>query len=149
MSTTTSDVALQDWLLDSTLAPAADRDPLAPLYEAARRGELALPFCKVCALPLELDQEICDNCGAHEIDWRAVELRGTVHAATLMHRREPGLVRAQSPYPLVDVELKSGHRLVMTTVQPTEVAPLIGTPVRIGFRSLGDVAIPAIDTMED
>jgi hypothetical protein len=27
--------------------------------------------------------------------------------------------------------------------------PAIGSAVRIGFRRLGDVAIPAIDTMED
>lgn len=145
MTTVTS----QDWLLSNNLAPTVDGDSLAPLYEAARRGELALPFCAGCAQPLELDQEICDRCGASETDWCTVELSGTVHAATLMHRREPGLVRAQSPYPIVDIELDSGHRLVMTTVQPTLTAPLIGTRVRISFRHLGDVAIPAIDTMED
>ncbi|MDT5240709.1 MAG: hypothetical protein QOD97_2907, partial [Mycobacterium sp.] len=31
----------------------------------------------------------------------------------------------------------------------SHVAPEIGTAVRIGFRLLGDVAIPAIDTLED
>ncbi|CNN05784.1 Uncharacterised protein [Mycobacterium tuberculosis] len=39
--------------------------------------------------------------------------------------------------------------MVMTTVQPAETAPTIGTAVRIGFRRLGDVAIPAIDIPED
>ncbi|CDO31260.1 MULTISPECIES: Zn-ribbon domain-containing OB-fold protein [Mycobacteriaceae] len=142
-------VTTQDWLLDNTLAPTVDGDSLAPLYEAAHRGELVLPFCAGCAQPLELDQEICDRCGDAETNWCAVELRGTVHSATLMHRREPGLVRAQIPYPIVDTELDSGHRLVMTTVQPTDTAPGIGTAVSIGFRRLGDVAIPAIDTLED
>jgi hypothetical protein len=66
-----------------------------------------------------------------------------------MHRREPGLVHAKAPYPIVDVELTSGHRLVMTTVQPATTAPAIGTAVRVGFRRLGDVPIPAIDTLED
>jgi hypothetical protein len=37
----------------------------------------------------------------------------------------------------------------MTTVQPTDAAPLIGAAVRIGFRHLGDVAIPAINILED
>ena len=140
---------LEDWLLDSALAPEPEHDALAPLYRAATRGELALPFCAACAQPLELDQQVCDACSAAEHDWRTVELRGIVHAATLMHRREPGLVHAQAPYPIVDVEMESGHRLVMTTAQPAEVAPTIGTHVRIGFRRLGDVAIPAIDTLED
>ena len=110
--------AVEDWLLDSALAPPADDDLLAPLYQAAARNELAMPFCAACALALELDQKVCDGCGHSERDWRTVDPRGTVHTATLMHRREPGLVQAQAPYPIVDVELTSGHRLVMTTTQP-------------------------------
>jgi uncharacterized protein len=141
--------AVEDWLLDSALAPTADDDLLAPLYRAAARNELALPFCAACALPLELDQQVCDGCGEADRDWRTVDLRGMVHAATLMHRRESDLVHAVAPYPIVDVELSSGHRMVMTTVQPAETAPTIGTAVRIGFRRLGDVAIPAIDIPED
>jgi uncharacterized OB-fold protein len=141
--------ALEDWLLDPALAPEPEHDALAPLYRAARRSELALPFCAACDQPLELDQEVCDLCGGTENDWRTVDLHGTVHAATLMHRREPGLVHAQAPYPIVDVELDSGHRIVMTTTQPADTAPAIGVKVRIGFRRLGDVAIPAIDSPED
>jgi uncharacterized protein len=141
--------AVEDWLLDSALAPTADDDVLAPLYRAASRDELVMPFCAACTLPLELDQEVCDSCGNTERAWRTVDLRGTVHAATLMHRCEPGLVRGVAPYPIVDVELTSGHRIVMTTVQPAGTAPPIGTAVRIGFRRLGDVAIPAIDILED
>ena len=140
---------VEDWLLDTALAPVADDDMLAPLYRASLRNDLALPFCAACAMPLELDQEVCDSCGGSERGWRTVELRGTVHAATLMHRREPGLVHAEAPYPIVDVELTSGHRMVMTTVHPTNTAPPIGTAVRIGFRRLGDVVLPAIDTLED
>ena len=141
--------AVEDWLLDSALAPTADDDMLAPLYRAAARNELVMPFCAACALPLELDQEVCDGCGNDERAWRTVALRATVHAATLMHRREPGLVHGLAPYPIVDVELTSGHRMVMTTVQPADTAPPIGTAVRIGFRRLGDVAIPAVDILED
>jgi uncharacterized OB-fold protein len=138
-----------DWLLDATLAPEPEHDTLAPLYQATSRNELALPFCAACAQPLELDQEVCDDCGGAETDWCTVELRGIVHAATLMHRREPGLVHAEAPYPIVDVEMVSGHRLVMTTARPADASPAIGTHVRIGFRRLGDVAIPAIDNLED
>jgi uncharacterized protein len=141
--------AVEDWLLDSALAPAADDDLLAPLYRAAARNELAVPFCAACALALELDQEVCDGCGRAERIWRTVEPRGTVHAATLMHRREPGLVHGVVPYPIVDVELSSGHRMVMTSVQSADTAPPIGAAVRIGFRHLGGVAIPAIDILED
>ncbi|MGD1257037.1 Zn-ribbon domain-containing OB-fold protein [Mycobacterium seoulense] len=141
--------ALDDWLLDSSLAPMTAGDRLTPLYQAAKHGELAVPFCAACAQVLDLDQEVCDNCGSTESTWRTVELHGTVHTATLMYRSEPGLVHARLPYPIVDVELMSGHRLVMTTALATDSTPPIGSAVRIGFRRLGDVAIPAIDTLED
>jgi hypothetical protein len=62
-----------------------------------------------------------------------------------MHRRDAGLVRATDPYVIVDVEMDSGHRIVMTTLTPTDRAPRIGTTVRVGFRRLGDVAIPAVN----
>ena len=52
---------VSDWLLSAELAPDVENDPLRPLYEAAARGELALPFCVSCALPLELEQYVCDG----------------------------------------------------------------------------------------
>ena len=139
-----------DWLVAAELAPDAADPVLAPVYEAATRGALALPFCAVCATPLELEQYVCDACGANaEIgtagrQWRDVPLEGTVHTATLVHRREPGLIVATGPYPVIDVELASGHRLVLTTATPSEAAPDIGAPVEIAFRTVGGVTLPAV-----
>jgi uncharacterized protein len=138
-----------DWLVAPELAP--DADPvLAPMYEAAARGALALPFCAACATPLELEQYVCDACGAGaEIgtagrEWRDVPLAGTVHAATLVHRREPGLIVATGPYPVIDVELASGHRVVLTTAAPSGQAPDVGASVEIAFRTVGAVTLPAV-----
>jgi uncharacterized OB-fold protein len=135
---------MSDWLLSAELAPDVEHDPLRPLYDAAARGELALPFCASCALPLELEQCVCDGCGGQHRDWRTVALEGVVHSATVMHRREPGLVLTDAAYPVVDVELASGHRLIMTTLHPEPTAPAIGTAVRVAFRRLGTVHIPAV-----
>jgi uncharacterized OB-fold protein len=143
--TTLTTSARQDWLLEPVLAPSIEGDVIRPLYDAAARGELALPFCADCELPLELEQQTCDDCGHAERHWRQVNPRGRVHAATVMHRREPGLVRATDPYLIIDVELDSGHRIIMSTLTPTHATPRIGTPVRVGFRRLGDVAIPAVN----
>jgi uncharacterized OB-fold protein len=142
LNVATPDVAT-DWLLDPALAPDVEGDAIRPLYDAAARGELAMPFCSACDLPLDLEQDICDGCGASMHTWRAVEQHGVVHSSTMMHRREPGLVRAEHPYPIVDVELDSGHRIVMTTSVPMSSAPAIGTAVRVEFRTLGAVRIPA------
>lgn len=139
-----------DWLVAPDLAPDTADPVMSPVYEAAARGALALPFCAACGTPLELEQYVCDACGASaEIgtpgrEWRDVPPAGTVHAATLVHRREPGLIVALGPYPVIDVELDSGHRLVLTTATPSGQAPEIGAPVEIAFRTVGAVTLPAV-----
>ena len=135
---------IPDWLVVPDLAPDADDPDLAPLYAAAARGELVMPFCAGCGSPVEFEQSVCDACGTPERDWRAVPAAGTVHAATLVHRREPGLIVAGGPYPVIDVELASGHRIVVTTATPSATAPDIGTPVEIAFRTVGAVVVPAV-----
>jgi uncharacterized OB-fold protein len=133
-----------DWLVASELEPDAADPDLAPLYEAAARGVLVMPFCAACGTAVELEQDVCDRCGTTGRQWRETEKAGTVHAVTIVHRREPGLIVAGHPYPVVDVELASGHRLVLTTAAEAEHAPEIGTPVGITFRTVGAVAVPAL-----
>jgi uncharacterized protein len=133
-----------DWLVAPELAPDPADPDTAPLYAAAARGVLAMPFCVGCGIPLELEQSVCDACGAAERQWREVPRTGTVYAATLVHRRERELIVAAHPYPVIDVELTSGHRLVLTTTQACEHAHAIGAPVEIAFRTVGDVALPAV-----
>ena len=139
-----------DWLVAPELAPDTADPVMAPVYEAAARGALALPFCAACSTPLELEQYVCDACGASAgvgsagREWRDVPLAGTVHTATLVHRREPGLIIAPGPYPVIDVELASGHRLVLATAAPSGQAPDIGAPVEIAFRTVGAVTLPAV-----
>lgn len=135
---------IPDWLVVPGLAPDAGDPDLAPLYAAAATGSLVMPFCAGCGVPMELEQSVCDACGTPERDWREVPCAGTVHAATLVHRREPGLIVTDAPYPVIDVELASGHRIVVTTAAPARTAPGIGTPVEIAFRTVGAVAVPAV-----
>jgi len=134
---------MSDWLVPDSLAPNTD-GPLLPLYKAAARGELALPFCAQCDTPLELDQTRCDNCGHDVVSWRTVAPLGVVHAATTVHRREPGLILTTAPYHVVDVELDSGHRLLMTTTHAVATTPIIGAAAVIAFRSVGGVSVPAL-----
>jgi uncharacterized OB-fold protein len=137
-----ADQAADDWLLSPGLAPDPEDDALAPLYRGAAVDELRLPFCPACGLALELEQRVCDGCATAGADWRTVRPAGTVHSVTVMHRLEPGLVRTGRPYPIADVELACGHRLVVTSVRPLTEPPAIGDPVTIGFRRVGGVAVP-------
>jgi uncharacterized OB-fold protein len=132
-----------DWLVVEQLAPSADDPLLGPMYAAAAAGDLVLPFCGSCDQALELGQSVCDGCRSEAAQWRVVDNHGTVHSATLVHRREQSLILADAPYPLLDVETSSGHRLIMTTVLPASTLPDIGAPVAIGFRVIGAVHVPA------
>jgi uncharacterized OB-fold protein len=130
-----------DWLVVDELAPST-QGALAPLYVAAGAGNLVMPFCSKCGQPLELEQGVCDACGAGAA-WRPVEPAGVVHAVTTVHRKEPTLIRADAPYHIVDVELRSGHRVVMTTHRAVAEPPAIGDAVVIRFRTVGGVSVPA------
>jgi uncharacterized protein len=135
---------MTDWLVSDVLVPNTD-GALEPLYEAALRGELAVPFCDSCGTPLELEQVRCDACGSAATTWRVVQPHGTVHSVTTVHRLEPGLIVATVPYHVVDVELASGHRVLMTTSIATDRSPAIGDPANITFRRVAGVAVPALE----
>ena len=136
-------VVTSDWLVDDSLAPEVAGDRLAPLYAGARTGILVLPFCGRCATPLDLEQIVCDACASRAVQWRPTRAEGIVHSATLVHRVERGLVHVDGPYPVIDVETVSGHRIIMTTAEPSATAPAIGSPVTIAFRTIADVSLPA------
>jgi uncharacterized OB-fold protein len=135
---------MTDWLVDDQLAPAT-AGGLEPLYAAAAEGRLDMPYCSPCSALVELEQRVCDACGSVEIGWETVAPVGTVHSLTWVHRLEPGLIRTSAPYPLVDVELDSGHRVVMTTIEQValDAALRIGSRLTVEFRDVGGVSVPA------
>ncbi len=138
-------VSDEDWLITDEVVPAIG-GALAPLYAAAAAGRVDMPFCGACDQVLELEQDVCDRCGARSVAWRPVEPSGTVHSVTTVHRPALGLTQPFSvPYHVVDAELISGHRIVLTTARPVETPPALGDPIRIAFRRLGGHAIPAVE----
>jgi uncharacterized OB-fold protein len=130
-------------LIADVLEPSTE-GPMAPFYDAAAAGLISLPFCGNCGLTLELEQLVCDLCSSVAVDWRSVPPAGIVHAVTTVYRLERDLVLTDSPYHVVDVELVSGHRLVMTTVAQTATAPTVGANVTLTFRRVGKVSVLAI-----
>ena len=143
-SATQNPSAPTDWLLHASLAPTTSGE-LATFNESAARGELVMPFCGVCEwAALELEQTTCDTCGAQDVQWHNLDLFGIVHSATTVHRLEPGLVLTTEPYQIIDVEFSSTHRLLMSTTEPMADKFAIDTPVIIGFRTVGGVAVPAV-----
>ncbi len=134
---------MNDWLVDTSLAPVVE-GVLEPLYRGGAEGSLQMPFCAACDAVLELSQIRCDACASTDRQWHTVEPLGTIHSATMVHRLEPGLIVTHAPYPVVDIELASGHRIIVTTAVPCAELPRIGDLADITFRLVGDVAVPSL-----
>jgi uncharacterized OB-fold protein len=128
--------------MDASGEPADDA-VLRPFLQSTARDALSMPFCDRCGAPVDIDQRRCESCGAGAVCWRIVEPRGRVAAATMMHRRDAG-VMADSRYAVVEVELLSGHRLITSTASASDHAFQAGEPVALEMVRVGDRNIPRI-----
>ncbi len=112
-----------------------------PFWDAARRHELALPFCKPCGAFFYYPRAACPRCLSPDLEWRAVSGRGTLHTFTIVHRGQKGFPLG-SPYVLAVVELEEGPRMMtnLVGVVPDLAAVRIGMPVEVAF----DDVTPAV-----
>lgn len=131
-----------DLLLLETAEPEVD-DVTDPFYEAGMRQDLVLRFCTGQGHPLDLDQVRCELCGAQAC-WQPAEPRGRVRASVVMHRLERSVVAVDHPYAVFDVELASGHRLYLASVDPATPALPPGTEIEIGWVRVGSRAVPRV-----
>jgi uncharacterized OB-fold protein len=142
-------VIAADWLLLDSAAPSAE-EPLTKFLAGTADGELVLPFCG-SGHPLDLDQLECERegCPGGPRQWREVSRTGTVIASIVMHRLEKSFIAATAPYPVLEVELDSGHRLYVSTDRHTRsVVFPAGEIVDIAFVRVGETSIPRIALTE-
>lgn len=114
------------------LLPVEDDHDTAGFFAAARRGQLALKFCRACDRLLHLPREACFACGSPESEWRAVPGSGRVHAWTVItHQVHPAF---PVPYTvaLIDLDgLESGARLLAHIRGEADLR--VGQPMRVRF----------------
>ncbi len=115
----------------STLAEPPPSDEVAPFWEATRRSELVLPWCRSCEQPFWYPRAVCPRCLSDDIDWRGASADGVVYAASVQHLPGPGRDAADGPYVVALVDLTAGVR-VMGNV--SRCAP---DEVHVGMRVLG------------
>jgi len=132
-----------DWLLHDSAAPS-DVAPLTQYLAGSSEGKLVLPFCVACKHPLDLDQIHCDECAHQERVWQEVEPAGRVTVAIMMNRVDARYVKQEAAYPVVEVSLNSGHRIIVSTSTVAEAPIASGTEVRLEFVQVGTQYIPRI-----
>lgn len=107
-----------------------------PFWEAARRGELVLPYCPVCELRFFVPEPACPGCLSRDWHYRPSAGQGTVYSVTVVHRAPgPGF---DTPFALAVVDLDDGVGMLTHIVgcDPAEVA--VGMRVRVDLRPLTD-----------
>ena len=105
-----------------------------PFWDAARRHELQLPYCRACGQYHYYPRAVCPHCLSNDLEWRRLSGRGRVHTFTLVHRGAKGFP-LPTPYVMAIVELEEGPRM-MTNILGVAADPRqipFGMPVEATF----------------
>lgn len=109
-----------------------------PYWEAARNGKLIVQFCDRCEHRPFPPRTHCPNCGAGDLDWRAVDGTGTVHTFTVAHRPPHPVFAELCPLAIAIVELTEGPRLMTNVVNCDPADVHVGLPVTVTFVTADD-----------
>jgi len=112
-----------------------------PYWDAAARGELALPRCDDCARLALPPEPVCPHCGSTAPAYRYEQLsgRGVIRSWTVVRR---SFLAEDVPFTLVDVELAEQSDL-RTIGRLLGGEPSVGAPVTAAF----DDGVPAWATL--
>jgi len=113
-------------------------EPLRPFWEAAGRGELAIPRCTACAAFSWYPADACRRCGGAGLRWTATSGRGTLFSFAVVRRALYAPFAPLVPYAtgLVALAEDPAVRLVTRLVDCDPEALRVDQPVRAVFRPL-------------
>lgn len=123
--------------------------PVAPFWEAARRGQLALPRCTSCGAWVWYPGDACDRCG-HPLEWVVVRPDAVVHAATRIHHVFHPAFADLVPYRVALAEPVDapGVRLVVR-VEGDGPVPSPGAALAIRFLEVDGTAMPVATVVDE
>jgi len=126
---------------DTFPLPDLEWEPTRPFYDAAARGELAIPTCNVCGAFVWYPRAHCDQDG---LTWVATSGRGTLLAWTVVRHAFLAQFRQLVPFVPALVALDDDPRVrVVTRMVDCEPSDLTADmPVHAVFRPL---RFPGID----
>jgi uncharacterized protein len=123
--------------MTARLEPPASEEA-APFWEATRRSELVLPWCRECERPFWYPRATCPRCLSDAVEWRSATGDGVVYAASVQHLPGPGRDAADGPYVVVLVDLDEGVRVTGNVLECAPAAVHVGMPVRAIWEPLSD-----------
>ena len=113
-----------------------------PFWEAAKRHELHLQWCRACDVFVYYPRHRCPQCLGATLEWRRVSGTGIVYSYTVVRRTNSKTFVADLPYVLAIVELAEGPRLTTNIVGCAPEAVHCGMRVAVSFDDVTpDVAL--------
>ena len=116
-------------------------------WQAAKRHELFLQRCKVCAQIIYFPRIICYTCFSDEIEWFKAKGYGTVYSYTIIQYQiahksfEPDI-----PYVYAIIDLDEGARMISNIVNTDPFMVKIGMRVKVVFDDVTDkISIPKFE----
>jgi uncharacterized OB-fold protein len=125
--------------------PDLDNPVLAPFWQAAARGEFALPRCQACGAFDWYPKRQCRQCSGRDIGWTVLSGRATLYSWAVVKRALHKPLAPIAPYvsAIVVIDEDRLTRLVTRLIDCEPDALRIGMPVRVRFADLGH---PALET---
>jgi uncharacterized OB-fold protein len=118
-------------------------EPTRGFWDAAARGELAVPRCSACARLVWYPRDRCPGCDGDDMPWTAVSGRGTLYSWAVVERALFSPFKDRVPYVtgLVALEEDPAVRIVTNLVDCDPRDLEIDMPVSVVFR---DLAAPGL-----
>jgi hypothetical protein len=109
-----------------------------PFWDATKKGELVLQWCKHCDKVIHYPREACPHCLGTSLEFRPSSGVGEVYAASVMHRAGNPSFADQVPYVVGLVELEGGARLMTNIVGCEPSSVKVGMQVKVKWEPLSD-----------
>jgi uncharacterized protein len=125
--------------------PDTETGPLVPLWQAAARGEFALPRCQDCGAFAWYPHPACSHCGGSDIAWTPLSGRATLFSWAVVNRALHKPLAPLVPYisAMVVIDEDRQTRFVTRLVDCDASDLRAGMPVAVRFADLG---YPAVTT---
>ena len=112
-----------------------------PFYEAAKQRKLVIQKCQECGKIWWPIGYACPYCLSIEYQWAEMSGQGKISAWMRFHHNYFPSYSCETPYNVVQIELKEGPRLISNLVIENGVEEeflSIGTPVETIFQDITD-----------
>lgn len=116
-----------------------------PYWEAAKRGELMIPYCPSCRQFFFYPRPFCPCCFSWDVEWRRSTGRGTLYTFAIQYQPLNPEWAEDVPYVTALVDLEEGVRVFTLLVEcdPNPEKIYCGMPVEATFERLTDeITIP-------